>query len=71
MFERSALYPWEAGSRFIAEFVEYTPQGEKVIRAYNGHVEGISDENPRDWPHSPWELFEVSWDGPESGTWCH
>lgn len=48
--------------------LQYTPVGEKVIREYNGRVEGISDENPRDWPRSPWELFEVSWEGPESET---
>src|SRR3546814_9523256 len=49
------------------DWKQYTAAGAKEVRAYNGNVRNISDENPQEWPHSPWELFEVSWEGTEIG----
>lgn len=60
--------------RFITSFVwllrccaKVSPTGEKIVKDYFGRVVDLSDVDPQDWPNSPWELFEVAWEGIEAG----
>ena len=62
IFLRSIRLAWHAGVKVTVQFKNYSEE-EKcyVFKAYTGQVAGISNASP-EWPHSPWDCIEVSWD---------
>ena len=62
VYHRAAAVSWSTGQHFLSYFKELDPvSGEMELKVYPGTVMKVSDRERHDWPQSPWESLQISW----------
>jgi WD40 repeat protein len=62
IFQRTIKMAWHQGIQISVQYKEFHPEsGDVIFQEYQGKVVSLSNSDP-EWPHSPWEALEVTWD---------
>ncbi len=61
VFMKTIRVAWHQGVLISVQYKEHNEAGEIIFKEYKGKVVSLSNCDP-DWPQSPWEALEVSWE---------
>ena len=68
IFQRTIRVAWHQGVKISVAYQEIDPEnGEVIFKEYPGKVVSLSNSDP-EWPNSPWEALEVTWDDNTSSS---